>query len=494
MNRLTMITLAVVAPVLAQAQSRIASDFEIARMQQQLSGSREFLAQLSGHMNLGDAYTTRSELSAARTRYETALNLASRQRVVTRRQSDLTGYSTATSYAALAQAKLGRGAEAFALLEESMRYSSDSAKSWNLYSSAMNALGRPKKASGAARNAVTIATREVETNPSTGNQLDLAIYQHTLATALIDSGEPADAERLLRSLLANLQSPAFDGLRRQVEKSESFETYSTARGETSAYVSLVNRANLRLAALLESRGDRSGAKAGYERVLVSRSDDPSALSALARLSTDKERDRFFIAAFDANPFSLPLIREYQRHLAGSAPSDIDTRTTGGSVRQALEHSARGRRRAAQTALDTLLLQFPGNETLALLRAETESTGRIPQFLENPRSERPLEPAAAELQQLLDARDRLAPEHRAALDSTLFTSTVSFATADAREGKTALLRGTIGEVPFRFSEPTEFHGQWAAATPLRLIYRILGFSELDGKAALLLEPLGLEPAR
>lgn len=482
-------------PVSLPAQSRIASDFEIAQMKAQLAASREFLAQLSGHMNLGDAYAARSELSTARARYTTALEIAARERVTSRRQSDLTSYSTATSYAAMAQAKLGRGPEAFALLEEAMRYSSDSAKSWNLYASAMNVLAQPRKAASAARNAVAIATREAAAAPSTANQLDLAIYQHALAIALIETNETTDAERLLRSVLASLESPAFDVLRRQVERSESFEVYSTARGEAAAYVSLLNRAQLRLAALLEARGDLPGARAAYQRVLETRTDDPTALTALARLSDDsddKERDGLFAAAFDANPFSLPLIREYQRHLARSPPVDVDVTTTGGGVRGALMQNARGEKRAARATLDAMLRTFPGNETLSLLRSETESTASVPRFLtaQAPPARLPLQPVPSELRQLLEAGQRLAPEHRAALDALVFVSTVSFETADPANGQTVLLRGVIDDVPFRFSEPTAFNGVFTAETPLRLTYRILGPTEVDGRPALLLEPLGL----
>ena len=48
--------------------------------------------------------------------------------------------------------------------------------------------------------------------------------------------------------------------------------------------------------------------------------------------------------------------------------------------------------------------------------------------------------------------------------------------------------------FRFPEPMTFNGTFAAGVPLRLTYRILGATQLNGADALLLEPMRLEPAR
>jgi len=53
------------APAEAGACTRIASDFEIAQMKQQIGTSPDFLSQLSGHLNLGDLYLTRSETATA---------------------------------------------------------------------------------------------------------------------------------------------------------------------------------------------------------------------------------------------------------------------------------------------------------------------------------------------------------------------------------------------------------------------------------------------
>src|SRR5688572_14514077 len=142
-------------PMLGQ-QPRLASDFEIAQMEKQLATAHGFEAQLSARLNLGDARSTRNERSLAREEYAKALQLATRERLEARRESSMTRYAIATSYAALAQGKLGRDAEAFGLLEESIRYTSDDPETWNLYASAMRSLGHPRKAVAAARNAVAI--------------------------------------------------------------------------------------------------------------------------------------------------------------------------------------------------------------------------------------------------------------------------------------------------------------------------------------------------
>src|SRR5438876_4951022 len=91
----------------AAQSNRIASDFEIAQMEKQAAGAHDFLSQLSAHLNLGDLRLTRSETSLARKEYSKAYDLAAGERLAARRASDLTRYATATSYAGLAQAKLG---------------------------------------------------------------------------------------------------------------------------------------------------------------------------------------------------------------------------------------------------------------------------------------------------------------------------------------------------------------------------------------------------
>ncbi len=480
------------ALVLLLAQTRIASDFEIAQMKQQIARSHDFLSQLSGHLNLGDLYLTRSETATARAEYTRALEIAAEERVAARKASEMTRYATATAYEALANAKLGNDGAAFSAAEEAIRYTSDSAKSWNLYASAMTLLRKPAKAVSAARNAVAIASHEVATSPSLANRLDLAVYEYSLATAVIDNAKTDEAERLLGTITSELRSKDFAPLRREVARKESFEIYSSARGDEAAYLSLVNRAGLRLASLLEQRGDFGGARAEYERVLQWRTDDPTALAALARLSTPEERERTFAAAFDANPFSMALVREYQRHGA-PASGEVDDSTTGGQVRKALIEMHRGEMRAARETLDALLQKFPGNDTLRTLRAETEATTEVPSFLRGDQTK--VTPAAIELRQLLALlqSDKLTPEQRSALDRIAFTSVVNFdpaaEAAAAAQGQTVFASGTVDGVRFKFSEPTAFTGTFGPQA--RLTYRVLGATEVNGVEALLLEPLRLQ---
>jgi hypothetical protein len=388
--------------LLVLAQTRLASDFEIAQMEQQLARSRDFEAQLSGRLNLGDVRAARNEPSLARGEYTRAYELAERERVDARRDSQLTRYANATSYAALARAKLGDEARAFALLEEAARYASDDAEAWNLYASAMRVLGHPRKAVSAARNAVAVAKEP----------LDLAVYQHALATALIETGEDREAERLLAAITTALRSPRFESLRREAARAEAFEVYSSARGDVAAYVSLLNRAQLRLASLYEKRGALEEARAEYRRVLEGRSDDVTALAALARLAPDDaERARLYAEAFEANPFSPALIREYRGNPIAPATD----------MQRALAALARGDRREARALLDALLVKFPANETLLRLRREAEASAAF--ALPSP------SPTAQELRALIDAFERLTPEQRSALDAATFTSVVVADTID-----------------------------------------------------------------
>lgn len=479
------------ASSLAAQQTRIASDFEIAQMKQQIAQSRDFLSQLSGHLNLGDLYLTRSETATARLEYVRALEIARAEAVAARKASDITRYATAVAYSAVANAKLGSNAASFAAAEEAIRYTSASAKSWNLYSSAMTVLRKPAKAVSAGRNAVAIATSDVAQSPGVANRLDLSVYEYSLASALIESGERAEAEQLLRRVTSRLAANDFAPLRRDVARKESFEVYSSARGDEATYLALVNRAGLRLASLLEQRGDKAAARVEYERVLASRTDDATALAALARLTTGAEQERFFATAFDANPFSMPLIRNYQQYLrtAGAGVAAPEELSPGARVRRALVEISRGEMRAARETLDALITSFPQNDTLQTLRRESEAAAEVPAFLRRPGTN--VMPAAAELRQLIGLlqSEKLTADQRAALDRITFTSAVRFDAATPAGGQTIFESGVIDEVRFRFSEPTAFTGTFA--TDARLTYRVLGATEVNGADALLLEPVRLE---
>ena len=462
MKKLLLICLCV-APATSPAQeTRIASDFEMAQMERQAATAKDFLSQLSAHLNLGDLHLTRGETTVARAEYRKAIDIASNERKATRQSGDIAQYATATMYAGLAHAKLGEEAAAFELLDEAARYAADDAKTWNLYAGAMSLLGRQPKAAAAARNAVAIAERG-------GRKLDLAIYQYTLAKNV-----PRDeAIVLLERVVASLKSSDFDALRREVARSESFEIYSTARGDAPAYISLLNRSQLQLARLYEERGDAARAKKTYEDVLAARSDDPTALAAVARLSQSKE---YFIEAFDANPFSLDTIRAYQQFLRAGGVIHDDSTSTGAQVRHAVEQIARGER----PSLDALMKRFPDNGTLRYLASLP--VAQPPAFLDGKTTS--ATPTASELRALMQLE--LTPEQRVALDRIVFTNTVTFnAGPPAPPGQTIFESGTIGDVPFRFSEPVAFNGIFSAKA--QLTYRILGVSG----ESLLVEPVRLE---
>jgi hypothetical protein len=441
------------------AQTRLASDFEIAQMELQLARSRNFEAQLSGRLNLGDVRAARSEQSLARAEYEKALQLAERERLDARRDSSMTRYAHATSYAGLAAAKLGREAESFALLEEAARYTAGDPETWNLYASAMRVLGHPPKSIAAARKAVAIAGTK-------DDKLDLAVYQYALATAILEGGNQNEAEQLLLTVVETLRSKELAGLQRQVARSESFEVYSSARGDVAAYVSLLNRAQLRLARLYEQRRDVDKARAQYESVLESRSDDVTALMFLERWEE----------AFDANPFSMPLIQRYQVTLGEESPM-VEGTSTGAQVRRALVQMARRDFRGARTTLDALLQKFPQNETLRALREKADGV----RFVSLPQTATPSE---NELLSILTESEKLSPNQRAALDQATYTSTVQF------DGD-VFASGTIENVPFRFSSATQFQGTFDRTKPLRLTYRVLGVTKSADRDALLLEPVQLE---
>lgn len=489
MRRLLIVIVLTAMPAFAQT-TRIASDFEIAQMQQQLARSHDFLSQLSGHLNLGDARLARSESALARREYAQAYELASNERLDARRASDLARYATATSYAALAEAKLGSDARAFELSEEAIRYESGSAKTWNLYASTMSLLRKPVKAASASRNAVAIAQRELAQSPDVGNRIDLAIYEYALASALIETGQTSEAERLLVGVTSSLRSPAFDSLKRDVARREAFEIYSSARGETSSYISLLNRSQLRLASLYENRGDAARARQQYENVLAARSDDPTALAGIARLSQSGEH---FAEAFDANPFSLALVRDYQRYVATHRGEQAEGDSAGARVRRVLIAMNRGELQAAKKTLNELERQYLDNDTLRTLRRELDAPpGAVPEFLRA--GVTMATPTTAELRSLLALfnENRLTAAQRGAIDKVSLTSVVQFdeAKPDAPSHQTIFESGEIDGIRFRFSEPMAFNGEFVAYAPLRLTYRILGASNDE----LLLEPIKLEAAR
>lgn len=480
------VLLLLVATAAAAYPQTIASDFELQQMRKQAASATTFLARIQAHLNLGDLHRTRTEREPASRQYLTSLDLAERERTEARQRRQVRRYVIATAYAGLACAKLEQPAKAFTLLEEAMRYGDDTARAWNIYAISMNELGHSRKAAAAARNALAVASAEAKKTPTIAELLDLNVYRYTLAGALIDDGQETEARGHLETIVQTLRSPRFDAVRRTVAKQEAFEIYFVTAGDPATYVSLLNRAQLRLGDLYERAGENARALAVYEAVLADRSDDPDALAARVRLGAQSDRDARYAEAFDANPFSLPLVREYQDSLTVNTPAEVEPSTPGARVRDALIRIARGETRAARAQLQALLQQHPRNETLLTLLAETDA---VPDAVSLPGDN----PTAAELSALIPLFDqnRLTAEQRVALDQATYTSTIIFdAAIPAPEGQTAFATGNIAGVRVRFGEPTAFTGTFPVGKPLRLTYRILGATETGGAGALLLEPLKL----
>lgn len=520
---LALITLFLSLPALAQT-TRIASDFEIQQMEQQAAREHDFTAQFQAHMNLGDSRSARNEMALAKSEYRQAAEIAEGERIDARRASDMRRYANATVSAALAYSKLDNAPAAFERLEEGIRYESDDAKIWNMYASAMNELRLPSKAAAAARNAVAIEEVEAGSSPSAANLIDLGIYRYSLALALSATAKNAEAEELLRQVIASLRSKEFDRIRREVAQRESFEVYSTVRGEASAYLSLLNRAQLRLAEIYEKENNVAAARKVYRDMLHDRTDEPNALAALARLSRSApESAAAYADAFDANPFSISLIRDYEQWLAKNATKPNDGATDGARVRRALEQRAAGENVAVRDTLDALAKKFPQNDVVQYLAARNdieigdlararnrkigvpelrdEIASRLatanavpPPFLAS--DEPAVNPTTAELRQLMAvmSQQRLTPEQRVRLDKLAFTSTARFDSAAVNNGQTTLETGSIDGIAFRFSQPTAFAGTFAANVPLVLTYRVLGVTDLNGATAFLLEPVKVDGAR
>jgi tetratricopeptide (TPR) repeat protein len=509
-------------------------------MQRQAATAHDLNSQIAAHLNLGDQRLLRNEATLAVAEYSTAESIARRERSDARQASDMARYARATMYAGFAAARLERPNAAFELLEEAVRYASHDAKTWNFYANAMTILDRPRKAASAARNAVTIAERTMQSSPSMANSLDLTIYQYSLALALLNTREDAEAQRLLETIVASLHGKEFDPLRKSAARSESFQIYSTVTTEMAAYLSLLNRTQLQLAHLFEDQHDLVRARKTYTDVLGTRSDDPDALAALARLSpSPAERAQAYADAFDANPFSIDLIRDYEQWLKTSRIEPNAGTSAGAAVRRALEQRNRGENLAARGTLESLASKFPDNDVVQYLAAQNDldigdvdrarsraihiddfsrdiqtrikkSSVAAPAFLSGTGTASIVAPAAGDLRRLiaLFEQQRITPEQRVALDKLTFTSTAIFdpqstggaqalspsSDPTSQPAQTIFESGSIDGIPFRFSEPIAFAGTFAVQTPLSLTYRILGVTELRGAEALLLEPRKLEAQR
>lgn len=522
----------------AAAETRAASDFEIAAMRRQLESASDAFSRLSAHLNLGDLFLERGETTTARAHYTKALVLAEAERTRSRETSALRRYARATSYAGLAAARLGRDGEAFRLLEESLRYDSDSAGTWNVYASAMTVLGKHSRSVSAARNAVTIASRR--SGETTADSLELSIYRYALASALSRYGtsqSELEAEDLLLQVTLDLAGTRFDGLRRQIARNEQFEIFSSTRSDSAAYLSLLNRSRLRLATIYEESGRITEAETQYRSVLRDRVDDPTALAGMARLGSGEERRRYFEESFDASPFSLPVVRQYEAFL-DEHPDEVSMRRSRGKavdrnprlrpgrvVQRAVEEAAVERHQEAVALLEPLAALHPENSTLrylivrskiragrfeharetlqqsgmpgrladelrALLADEQAAASAIPSFLDGEIPAGPVELSHEELVLLLRKlrTGSLAPEQMTMLDALHFTAPVSFERATSSDSETTTFQsGSMHRQPFRFAAPVAFRGRYDASAELQLEFQILGVTESDGRETILLQP-------
>jgi tetratricopeptide (TPR) repeat protein len=527
MNRAGPIALAALllaAPGATAQGSRIASDFEIQQMER-VAKSGDFASQLSAHLNLGMLRRTRNETDLARREFETVIQVTEAARQRARVHFDLVLYPLATLYEALAEAALDHRGRAFELAEEGVRYA-PTESSWNVVANTMDAIDQPAKAIGAARNAVALGTQEVATSPSASNQLDLVVSQYTLSTSLVRAGEPGEAMPILEAAVARLRSPAFDEVRKAVASHESFEIFTTVRGDVQGYLSALQRTQLKLAALYENSGRIADARRVYRDVVVERTDDATALAALARLARDEdEQSRRLTAALDANPFSLETIRVFQQWLASRDPASIVPESGSGpgtQIRRALEQLQLGKLLAARETLTELASAYPENDVVELLLALTDirlgdlegarartvhdpelsaqvaawlraSEVTPPRWLDgsSPRADAGERDLRALL--LLLADNGVTAAQRGVLDRVVLSSPVVFDAPAALSppGKTVFATGKIGSLPITFAQPAVFTGMFAAGAPLVLEYRVLGATEVAGEQGLLLEPVRLE---
>lgn len=520
MRALFAILLIVFASAAFASEGRLTSDYEIETARRQLAAARTPAARFAPHLNLGDLFSARHEAEPARHHYGEALSLAEEMARSARDRSDFSGYADATAYRGAALAKLGRAGEAWAAFEEALRYAADEARLWNLYASGMRVARLPRKAEAAARNAVFLAAERSERDAKA--LLDLAVYRYALAGAILEQ-RPGDAEAgsLLETIVSDLDSPALASVRESARRNEKFEVYSIVRSDADALVSLRTRALLLLARHHESRGELGAARQAWQRVLSFREDDAIALAGLARIASGvAETERLHQAALEANPWSVPLLRNYERYAAGGGTPEPEGSGAAAGLRRALWLLANGRGAEASAVSQALEREHGSRATIHYVRARSaiaigeleqarsfaEMLGNLPEAsillreiaarrdsideasrllatLESPVVD-PDPATLLSLGRLLAAGLPAAELQRA--DALIFASRVELdEPLDRREGVTLFASGSIDGHPFRFSVPTAFRGELTAGAH-RLEYRLAGTSG----ETLLLEPIGL----
>ncbi|HEX6179229.1 MAG TPA: tetratricopeptide repeat protein, partial [Thermoanaerobaculia bacterium] len=353
----------------AHAQTRIASAIEIRQMEQAAREGGDSGTRIAAYINLGDLRIGLNELAAAERDFKLALEIADQQRIDAWRLRDMGQYSLACSWMGVALGRLNRGPEAFAILEEAVRYAGNARGIWNPYSVAMYRLDRQEKGIGTGRIAVAISERNAATGRVSEHVLlELNIDRFALAQALLLTEEEDaenEAEQILLRISESLESDKFASLRKNLAKKEAFEIFTAPTTDAGIFLSLFNRVHMRLAWLYEKRKLPEKAAAEFKAVLSRRSDEPIALSGLARVAaTAEERDRYLILSLDANPFAEDVVNDYVKHVAsGKASPAVRTGSVGSLVRLAIQQIHANDLRRAQATLKELLAAHPNNDVL-----------------------------------------------------------------------------------------------------------------------------------
>ena len=226
-------------------------------------------------------------------------------------------------------------------------------------------LGHPRKAVSAARNAVARRAKK----PSRRSRSTSTRWPRRSSMR----ARRAKAEQLLddgrRRRCARTSSRR---CRERGRAQESFEVYSSARGDVAAYVSLLNRAQLRLGALYEARGDRER----RAHAIRARARRPHATT---RPRSPRSRDWRTIRR-SASGCTRGVRREPVLDAARTRVPASGCTTHRGQPKPSTANAARARAIGATATCaprarrSTRCWQkFPANETLRALRREAEAS-------------------------------------------------------------------------------------------------------------------------
>ncbi|MGK2858625.1 MAG: hypothetical protein ACSLFQ_15600, partial [Thermoanaerobaculia bacterium] len=355
MRHLFVSLLLVFASSLVAAEPRLTSDYEIEIARRQLERAHTSREKIAPNLNLGDIFATRHETEAAESHYRAALRIAEEMAHGARKRSDLSSYADAVTYRAAALAKLGLAGDARAAFEEAIRYRSDDPSTWNLYASGMRVAGLPDKAEAASRNAVLLAEEQRDRKAGPKATLDIAIYRYALAGAIYEQRrEDPEVGELLAAVVTALDGPGLAKVRQRAREQENFEIFTIGRSDEDALVSLLNRALLLLGRHHEARGETAAARSAWERVLRMREDDPVALAGLARLATTpRETSQWHLSSLEANPWSIPQIRQYEAFAESPDAPQPNGSSPGAAMQRAVWLLARDRGAEASVEIDRI---------------------------------------------------------------------------------------------------------------------------------------------